>query len=76
MLLNLTDQAAIAAQIQTRLAVLQDRIAERLPIWNKLSDKQKRAWVKSGKDPIMSLAWTTFKYLRDNVFPKEDMDNG
>ena len=76
MLLNLTDQAAIAAQIQTRLAVLQDRIAERLPIWRKLSLKQKRAWVKSGKDPIMSLAWTTFKYLRDNVFPKEDMDNG
>jgi hypothetical protein len=76
MILDLTNQAAIASQIQTRLAVLQDRIAERLPIWRKLSLKQKRAWVKSGKDPIMSLAWVTFKYLRDNVFQTEDMDNG
>lgn len=76
MILDLTNQAAIASQIQTRILVLQDRLAERLPIWKKLSVKRRRAWVKSGKDPIMTLAWQIFKYLRDNFFQTEDMDNG
>jgi hypothetical protein len=45
---------------------------QRKPIWDRMSDAKKRAWVTSGKDPIMTLAWKIYRYLRDNFFQVED----
>ena len=73
--LNLTGQATSAGQIQTRVNQLKTAMDLRLPIWNKLPVAKKKQWIASGKDPIMTLAWNVYKYLRDNFFG-EDVDNG
>lgn len=73
--LNLTGQATSAGQIQTRINQLKAAMDLRLPIWTKLPVEKKKAWVSSGRDPIMTLAWNVYRYLRDNFFGVE-MDNG
>lgn len=73
--LNLTGQATAASAIQNRLVQLRNQMADRLPLWQKLNNKQRRKWILSGKDPIMELAWQIYKYLRDNFFG-EDVLNG
>lgn len=73
--LNLTGQAVSAGQIQTRINQLKDAMNLRLPVWQKLSVEKKQAWIVSGKDPIMTLAWQVYRYLRDNFFGVE-VDNG
>lgn len=70
--LNLTGQATSAGQIQTRVTQLRNALEQRKPIWDHLTDAQKKAWIASGKDPILSLAWDVYKYLRNNFFQKED----
>jgi hypothetical protein len=73
--LTLTNQASQASTIQTRINTLKSLMDSRLPIWKKLPDAKKKAWVTSGKDPIMTLAWNVYKYLRDNFFDS-GVDNG
>lgn len=73
--LNLTDQATATSAIQTRVNQLKSLMDARKPIWIKLSDEKKKQWISSGKDPIMTLAWQTYRYLRDNFFGAE-VDNG
>ena len=68
--LNLTDQSTLASAIQTRVSQLKTAMDLRLPVWQKLPDGKKKLWVTSGKDPIMTLAWTIYKYLRDNFFER------
>lgn len=68
--LNLSGQSTLAAAIQTRVAQLKTAMDDRLPVWQKLSDEKKKKWVTSGKDPIMTLAWNIYKYLRDNFFER------
>lgn len=69
--LNLTDQAALAATIQTRIVQLRDAMELRKPIWQRMSYAKKKAWITGGRDPIMTLAWNTYRYLRDNFFTQE-----
>lgn len=73
--LNLTGQATLAGQVQTRIVQLRNAMDLRKEIWYRLPLAKKRAWITSGKDPIMTLAWTIYKYLRDNFFGRE-VDNG
>ncbi len=73
--LNLTGQATSAGQIQTRINQLKTAMDLRLEIWNRLPVGKKKAWITSGKDPIMTLAWQVYRYLRDNFFGQE-VDNG
>jgi len=70
--LNLTGQATLSGQIQTRITQMQTSMNQRKAIWDRLSDDKKRAWIKSGKDPLMTLAWNIFKYLKNNFFREED----
>jgi len=70
--LDLTGQSTLAGQVQTRITQLRNAMELRKEIWNRLSDEKKRAWVTSGKDPIMTVAWQTYRYLRDNFFQTED----
>jgi hypothetical protein len=70
--LNLTGQATSANQIQTRVTQLRTAMELRKPFWDRMSVEKKRAWIASGKDPIMSLAWDVFKYLKNNFFREED----
>lgn len=73
--LNLSNQATVAGQVQTRVNQLKTEMDKRKEIWSRLSNDKKRQWIKSGKDPIMTLAWQIYRYLRDNFFD-QGVDNG
>jgi hypothetical protein len=66
--LNLTGQSTIAGQVQTRINQLKTEMDKRKEIWNRLPVEKKKAWISSGKDPIMTLSWQVYRYLRDNFF--------
>lgn len=57
-----------------KLNRMQKLMDQRLPIWQKLPRSKKVKWIKSGKDPVMTLAWTIYKYLRNNFFGEVDND--
>jgi hypothetical protein len=73
--LNLTNQQSEYDKIAPRIATLRSWMDQRKPIWGRLTYDQKRLWITSGKDPIMTLAWNTYRYLRDNFFD-QGVDNG
>jgi hypothetical protein len=73
--LNLTGQATISSAVQTRVNQLKTEMDKRKSVWNRLPVEKKRAWITSGRDPIMTLAWQIYRYLRDNFFGQE-VDNG
>ena len=66
--LNLTNQQTAVTAMAPYITGLKDRMEQRKVIWDKLPIEKKKQWVKSGKDPIMTLAYNTFKYLRDGFF--------
>ena len=73
--LVLTGQATSTGQIQTRITQLRNSMDLRKEIWDRLPVEKKKKWITSGKDPIMTLAWQVYRYLRDNFFGQE-VDNG
>ena len=73
--LNLSNQQTAVNTIKPYITALKDRMDNRKPVWDKLSDEKKIKWVKSGKDPIMTLAWNVYRYLRDNFF-NQGVDRG
>ena len=68
--LNLTNQQAAVDQIQPYLNALKTRLDNRKAIWDRLPRHKQKQWILSGKDPIMTLAWTMYKYLHKNFFEK------
>ena len=77
-ILDLSDQATNATAINPKIVALKSLMEQRKPIWDKLPVEKKKKWIKSGKDPIMTLAWQMFKYLRNNFFDigeEEAVDN-
>lgn len=72
--LDLTGQAAHAADIQTRIVKLNARLTEREAVFQRLPEAKQRAWVASGRDPILSLAWIVYRRLHrffDGVNPDD-----
>jgi len=69
--LDLTGQQAAYNLIAPKIQQLKDAMDLRKSIWDKLPVNKKIAWIQSGKDPIMGLAWTVYKYLRNNFFGSE-----
>jgi hypothetical protein len=74
--LNLTGQSTLAGQVQTRITQLRNAMELRKEVWDRLPIAKKKAWIKSGKDPLMSLAWKIYKYLRNNFFGREVDEDG
>ena len=72
--LNLSDQSALKNIIAPKIQDLKTAMDSRKVIWDKISPDKKKKWVVSGKDPIMTLAWSIYRYLRDNFFD-ERVDN-
>ena len=70
--LTLTGQSTLAGQVTTRINQLKASMDQRKVIWDRLTLSKKKAWITSGKDPIMTLAWNTYRYLRDNFFSEEE----
>lgn len=70
-LLDLIGQEDLKDIIWPKVLQLKDAMDLRLPIWQKLPPEKKIAWVLSDNDPIMGIAWTIYKYLRNNFFGPE-----
>jgi hypothetical protein len=70
-ILNLSDQAILKNTIAPKIQSLKTAMNARKVIWDKLSSEKKEKWITSDKDPIMSLAWAIYKYLRNNFFDAE-----
>ncbi len=70
--LNLTTQTTKATTIQIQVNVLKTAMDQRKPFWDRMPIDKKKAWIASGRDPIMNLAWDMFKYLNDNFFHGEE----
>ena len=73
--LILNSQAIIAGTIGTKVNSLKTVLNSRKAIWGKISPEKKVKWIKSGKDPIMTLAFNIYQYL-DGFFGSEEIRNG
>lgn len=71
-ILNLIDQNKKATTINTHIQQLKTQMDARKEVWDKLSPERKKKWILSNKDPIMTLAWQIFKYLRNNFFEEAE----
>ena len=73
--LNIVNQQQYTDNIQPKMLLLKEQLDLRSPIWAKVSCDKKKAWIKSDKDPLMTLAFQLGQYLKDN-FPEllEDYD--
>ena len=69
--LNLSYQTALKDTIAPKVQQLKNAMDLRKPIWDKLPTTKKIVWIQSSKDPIMGLAWTIYKHLRNNFFGEE-----
>lgn len=67
-ILDLTGQTTAKNLIAPKLLALKTELDKRLPVWQRISIEKKKKWVLSDKDPIMSIAWDVYKYLRNNFF--------
>ena len=65
-ILNLSGQQLEYNDLAPKLNKLKTLMDERLPIWEKISINKKVKWIKSDKDPIMAVAYQTWKYLNNN----------
>jgi len=70
--LNLTDQATLRNTIAPKMQDLRNAMDLRKTVWDRISFEKKKQWIVSDKDPIMTLAWQTYRYLRDNFFLEEE----
>jgi len=66
--LNLINQQIYTDQIQPKIQQLKTQMDLRIPIWQKISPEKRKAWILSGKDPLMTLAWNIYNYLKNNFF--------
>ena len=73
--LNLSNQKTSRDDIAPHLQIMKNQLNERKGVWDKLPNEKKRAWIKSGKDPIMTLAWQIYKFLKDNFFGEVEDEN-
>ena len=73
--LNLTGQDVEYSTIAPKLLRLKQCLDERKVIWAKIPVEKRKLWVTSDKDPIMSIAWDIYKYLRNNFFGERYYDN-
>jgi len=70
--IRLKNQQAYADNIAPKVQALKRQMNDRIDVWQRVSREKKKQWVKSDKDPIMTLAWDMYKYLRNNFFEGVD----
>ena len=70
--LTIASQKAVADQVQVKTSELNTELDKRKEVWNRMPVEKKKKWIASGKDPVMSLAWQNYRYLRDNFFREMD----
>ena len=70
--INLSGQELEKQDIRPKLLKLKQLMDQRKVVWSRIDDDKKKKWVRSDKDPVMSLAWDIYKYLKNNFFKEVD----
>jgi hypothetical protein len=70
-LLQLTNQENAKKQIAPKLVQLRQLLDSRKELWQKIDAADRKKWVQSGKDPIMTIAWQIYQYLDANFFGRK-----
>ena len=73
--LVLTGQAIERDDVQPKLIKLKNLMDQRKVIWQKIKPAKRKAWVLSGDDPIMDVAWDVYNYLESNFFGSQFYDS-
>jgi len=76
MKIELTNQKMQSDTITPKLLLLKNMMNSRKEMWLKVPYSDKKKWVKSDKDPIMTLAFSIYKYLHNNFFGPKFYDEG
>ena len=63
--INLTGQQTETDKIQPYIDKLELLLTQREPVWNKLTDKEKKKWLQSNKDPILTMAYEHYLFLKE-----------
>ena len=66
--LTLSNQATEKALIESKTNDLRSLMESRKEVWQRLPEESKKKWLDSGKDPVLMLAYDTWKYLDENYF--------
>jgi len=61
--IKLTGQKNLHKQLEPKLAAFQSQLSLRRAAWERLGHDQRRAWLHSGKDDLLTLAFTQWQYL-------------
>lgn len=69
--LSLNNQNIIKEQINPKLLQLKEELEKRKIAWDKIPLEKRKRWIQANKDPLMGLAWSIYKYLRNNFFGSE-----
>lgn len=71
---NLTGQKTAANKYQTQLEAIKVELLKRKTVWDRMPIEKKRAWIKGGSDPLFTLGFETYEFLRLNFFGAEDIN--
>ena len=63
--LKLTGQGQERSNLDPHIKKLESLVSQREEVWKRLSIDKKKLWLE--KDPILALAFSTYKYL-DQIF--------
>ena len=64
--LNLANQQLLYNQVAPKVQDLKTSMDLRIPMWNKIDNKDKLKWVEWDKDPIMKLSANIAEYFCKN----------
>jgi len=73
--LELSGQSLERADIAPKLLKLKNLLDDRKDMWAKIPFEKRKAWMQSGKDPVMDIAWDVWNYLKNNFFGEKYYDN-
>lgn len=72
--LNLSGQETECIGLRPKVVKLKQLLDARKEVWDRIPTAKKKLWITSGKDPVMTLAWDVYRYLRDNFFEEADSE--
>jgi hypothetical protein len=70
---DLINRQSTCDDVKTKVNKLINELVKILPIWDTMSDKKKKQFLKDNKDPLLSDAFKLFKKLRP-IFEFMDKD--
>ena len=74
--IDLKNRGSDKTDIEPKLQKLKNRLNDIEPLWKKLSPKKRKKILEDNVDPILSLAYSIYKYLEKKFFGEKYLGNG